>query len=133
MVDYLVSDVIIQAGKNIDEAHVDSIDAVRVQSRPLISLSDAVIEEHQELKRFLRTKLYNHPKVREVMDEARATLRTLFEAYFEDPSRLPPEHQALVARADAEGGMTARARVVADYVAGMTDRFAYQERERIAK
>ena len=133
MVDYLVCDVIVQAGANITEAQVDSIDAVRRQSRPLISLSDTVIEEHQELKRFLRTKLYNHPKVRGVMDEARATLRMLFEAYLNEPSRLPSEHQALVARADAEGGMAARARVVADYVAGMTDRFAYQERERMTR
>ncbi len=131
MVDYLVSDVIVQAERNIVESKVEDIDAVRRQSQPLISLSDAVLDEHQELKRFLRTKLYNHPRVREVMDEARATLRTLFEAYLGDPSRLPPEHQSLVARADAEGGRKARARVVADYVAGMTDRFAYQEKERI--
>ena len=61
------------------------------------------------------------------MDEASATLKGFFEAYMKEPSRLPPEHQALVQRADADGGPAARARVVADYVAGMTDRFAYQE------
>ena len=132
MVDYLVSDVIMQAERNIAESKVDSIDAVRRQSRALISLSDEVLEEHQELKRFLRNRLYNHPKVRQVMEEARATLKILFEGYFGNPSWLPPEHQALVARADAEGGKAARARVVADYVAGMTDRFAFQERERFA-
>jgi dGTPase len=132
MVDYLVSDLIMRSERNIAQAKVDSIDAVRQQPRPLISLSDAVSNEHQELKRFLRTKLYNHPKVREVMDEARATLRMLFEAYLNDPTRLPPEHQMLVARANAEGGAAARARVVADYVAGMTDRFAFQERDRIS-
>ncbi len=70
MVDYLVSDLIVQSQKNIVESGVDSIQAVRAHSRPLISLSDDVLDEHQELKRFLRTKLYNHPKVREVMDEA---------------------------------------------------------------
>jgi dGTPase len=131
MVDYLVSDLIVQSGCNISQAKVDSIDAVRQQSHPLILLSDPVLEEHQELKRFLRTKLYSHPKVREVMDEARATIRMLFEAYLNDPTRLPTEHQLLVARADAEGGASARARVVADYVAGMTDRFAYVERARL--
>ena len=68
---------------------------MRAHARPLISLSEDVLEQHQELKRFLRTKLYNHPKVREVMDEAGATLKTLFEAYMKDPSRLPPEHQSL--------------------------------------
>ena len=131
MVDCLVSDVIIQSQKNIVESSVDSIQAVRAQPRQLISLSDDVLSEHQELKRFLRTKLYNHPKVREVMDEAGATLKGLFEAYMEDPSRLPPEHQTLVERAEAGGGRSAAARVVADYVAGMTDRFAYQERDKL--
>jgi dGTPase len=130
MVDHLVSDVIIQAQRNIDESKVESIDAVRRLQKPLVSLSDPVVEEHQELKRFLRTRLYNHPKVREVMDEARKTLRELFEAYLRNPSVLPAEHQALVSRAEAGGGMAARARVVADYVAGMTDRFAFQERSR---
>jgi dGTPase len=131
MVDYLVSDVIMQSQKNIAESSVDSIQAVRAHPRPLISLSDEVLSEHQELKRFLRTKLYNHPKVREVMDEAGATLTGLFEAYMKDPSRLPPEHQTLVERAEAGGGRSAAARVVADYVAGMTDRFAYQERDKL--
>src|SRR5690349_6989286 len=131
MVDYLVSDLIVQSKKNIEESRVDSIQAVRAQSRPLISLSEAVLDEHQELKRFLRTKLYNHPKVREVMDEAGGTLKELFDSYMDDPSRLPPEHQSLVARAESDGGKPARARVVADYVAGMTDRFAYVERKRV--
>jgi dGTPase len=132
MVDFLVSDLIVQSQRNISEAGVDSIDAVRIHARPLIALSGQALEQHQELKRFLRTKLYNHPKVREVMDEASATLKTLFEAYMKDPSRLPTEHQSLAARADAAGGISARARVVADYVAGMTDRFAYVEGARIA-
>jgi dGTPase len=133
MVDYLVSDLIVQSKKNIEDSGVDSIQAVRAQSRPLISLSDGVLDEHQELKRFLRARLYNHPKVREVMDEAGSTLKDLFDAYMEDPSRLPAEHQALVARAEGDGGKPARARVVADYVAGMTDRFAYVEASRLRK
>ena len=133
MVDYLVSDLIVNSEKNIATARVDHIDAVRAQSRPLVVLSDEVLSEHQELKRFLRSRLYNHPKVRDVMDEAIDTLKLLFGAYMKDPSHLPPEHQALVQRADAEGGQAARARVVADYVAGMTDRFAYGECARLAE
>ncbi|HUQ09445.1 MAG TPA: deoxyguanosinetriphosphate triphosphohydrolase [Steroidobacteraceae bacterium] len=130
MIDYLVSDLVEQATRNIRDAKVDSIDAVRAQAKPLISLSDAVLEEHQELKRFLRTRLYNHPKVREVMDQARATLRMLFNAYMDDSKRLPAEHQSLVEKAEAASGTCGRARVVADYVAGMTDRFAFTESER---
>jgi dGTPase len=132
MVDYLVSDLIVQSERNVAAAGVDHVDAVRAYSSPLIALSDDAMAQHQELKRFLRAKLYNHPRVKEVMDEASTTLKTLFEAYLEDPSRLPTEHQTLVLRADAEGGMPARARVVADYVAGMTDRFAYNEKLRMA-
>jgi dGTPase len=131
MVDYLVSDVITESQKNIVESSVDSIQAVRAHSRQLISLSDNVLSEHQELKRFLRSKLYNHPSVREVMDEAGATLKGLFEAYMKEPSRLPPEHQSLFERAESGGGRAAAARVVADYVAGMTDRFAYQEWDKL--
>jgi len=131
MADHLVGDVIVASGRNISAAQVKHIDDVRARSRPLISLSEEVLEEHQELKRFLRAKLYNHPKVRQVMEEASATLKLLFEAYLKDPSLLPPEHQSLVQRADAEGGTPARARVVADYVAGMTDRFAYIESGRL--
>ena len=131
MIDYLVSDVIVRSMKNITDSKVDSIQAVRAQSQPLISLSEEVLAHHHELKRFLRAKLYNHPKVREVMDEAGATLTGLFEAYMKDPTRLPPEHQSLAARAGVVGGKPAAARVVADYVAGMTDRFAYQERDRL--
>jgi len=132
MVDYLVSDVIVQTSRNIAEAKVDSIDAVRLQPRPLVALSDEVLEEHQELKRFLRAKLYNHPKVRDVMNEARDTLKKLFEAYLHDPSLLPAEHRALATRAADEGGKPALARVVADYVAGMTDRFAFVELVRLS-
>ena len=130
MVDYLVGDVIVASGRNISAAHVKHIDEVRAQSRPLIGLSEEVLEDHQELKRFLRSKLYNHPKVKQVMEEASATLKLLFEAYLKDPTRLPPEHQSLVQRADAEGP-SACARVVADYVAGMTDRFAFLERTKL--
>jgi dGTPase len=133
MIDHLVSDLIVQAGANIAAAKVGSVDAVRQHSRPLIELSDVVMEEHQELKRFLRTKLYNHPKVKEVMDRARDTLQELFEAYLRDPSLLPAEHQALADRADAEGGKAGRARVVADYVAGMTDRFVFLEKSRMGR
>jgi dGTPase len=131
MVDYLVSDVILQSQANIAETSVNSIEAVRAHPKPLIALSNDVLAQHQELKRFLRAKLYNHPKVRDVMDEAGATLTGLFEAYMKDSTRLPPEHQSLFLRAESAHGKSAAARVVADYVAGMTDRFAYQEREKL--
>jgi dGTPase len=132
MVDHLVSDLIENTARNIREVRVESIEDVRAQPRPLVALGDAAKDEHQELKRFLRTNLYNHPNVRDVMDEAGATLKKLFEAYMQDVARLPAEHQALALREEAENGVAARARVIADYIAGMTDRFAFVERNRIA-
>lgn len=131
MVDYLVSDLIEHTGKSVLEARVESIDDVRSHSQPLVALSSVAKEEHQELKRYLRNNLYNHPKVRDVMDEASTTLKQLFEAYMQDATRLPAEHLALAHRAAADGGNAARARVIADYVAGMTDRFAFVERSRL--
>jgi dGTPase len=133
MVDYLVSDLIEHTGKNVREARVETIEDVRAHSQPLVALSAAAKEEHQELKRFLRANLYNHPKVRDVMDEASSTLKRLFEAYMQDASRLPAEHLALALKAEESGGESARARVIADYVAGMTDRFAFVERTRLER
>jgi dGTPase len=131
MIDYLVGDLVDTSDAAIADSGVRDIDDVRNQQRPLISLSDDALGEHQELKRFLRAKLYNHPQVQQVMIDARATIKALFDAYLTEPSRLPAEHQALVARAAQEGGMSARARVVADYVAGMTDRFAFAEKTKL--
>jgi dGTPase len=132
MVDYLVSDLILHSERAISESKVAIIDDVRAQPRPLISLSETALDEHQELKRFLRTNLYNHPQVIDVMNEARATIKILFDAYMKEPTRLPQEHLALALRAEANGDIAARARVVADYVAGMTDRFAFVERDKLA-
>jgi dGTPase len=131
MVDYLVSDLIEHTGKSVREARVETIEDVRAHSQPLVALSAAAKDEHQELKRFLRANLYNHPQVRDVMDEASTTLKRLFEAYMQDATRLPAEHLALAIKAEESGGESARARVIADYVAGMTDRFAFVERKRL--
>ena len=100
MVDYLVSDLIMETQRNIAAYRVDSIDAVRQQPRPLVSLSDEVMAEHQELKRFLRAKLYNHPKVKEVMDEARTTLKELFGAYLRIDPCFRPNTRHWLARAE---------------------------------
>jgi len=131
MIDYFVNELIVTAQRNIDDSRVGSIDDVRKLNHPLIALSEPVFEEHQELKRFLRVKLYNHPRVREVMEEARSTLKELFEAYLRNPTLLPSEHELLVSNAGAKRGAPSRARVVSDYVAGMTDRFAITERARL--
>jgi dGTPase len=83
------------------------------------------------LKGFLRDHLYRHYRVQRMTRKARAVVTDLFQAFMEDLLLLPDEHRAAAARLEAEQGATGRARAVADYVAGMTDRYAISEHERI--
>ncbi len=132
MINELVVDLIRTTQSQIAAAKVASIDAVRRQPKPLVSLSDAMYSNHLELKRFLNARLYRHPQVVAVMANAQRVLREVFEALFTDIHLLPPDHRQAAERAQAERGVAGRARVVADYVAGMTDRFAFLEHARIA-
>jgi dGTPase len=78
----------------------------------------------RDVKAFLFAHMYRHPSVRGVRDQADAIVRRLFEAYLADPSTMPPEWAGRAAAGE-------RARAVADYIAGMTDRFAIHEHARL--
>jgi dGTPase len=131
IIDALVSDLVQASQAAIDAAGVDHIDAVRARSQPLIAFSPRMREQNLALKRFLNAELYQHHRVYRVMEKARRVVGELFEALFDNPRLLPPESYALSRRLEADEGEAARARVVADYVAGMTDRFALDEHERL--
>jgi dGTPase len=94
-------------------------------------MSESVREEHLELKRFLNTNLYRHYRVLRMTNKARKVLRELFEVFMHDIDLLPGEHRVAAASAEREHGKAGRARVVADYVAGMTDRYAIIEHRRL--
>lgn len=126
MIDYVVTDLIVATKARIAAVEPQDINGVREQKQPLVAFSDEVFEQHVALKRFLMTNLYKHRKVREMTDKARGMVRTLFEKYMTGAIRMPDEFSAAALEADEAG----RARVVADYVAGMTDRFAIKEYER---
>ena len=98
---------------------------------PLLKFSDAVREEHLELKRYLREHLYRHYRVLRMTTKAGRMLRELFEAMMDDVDLMPTEHQDAARRMEAEAGRPGRARAVADYIAGMTDRFAILEHRRL--
>jgi dGTPase len=83
------------------------------------------------LKRFLNTNLYRHHRVLGMTDKARKVLRELFEGLMRDIDLLPREHRDAAAAAETAAGSAGRARVVADYVAGMTDRYAINEHRRL--
>ncbi|MDH3757888.1 MAG: deoxyguanosinetriphosphate triphosphohydrolase, partial [Gammaproteobacteria bacterium] len=84
--------------------------------------------QHRLLKQFLHQHLYGHEQKLEMTRKVQTVLRDLFETFMSDVSRMPAEFAAAAGRGDA----AARARVVADYIAGMTDRYAFAEHRRIS-
>jgi dGTPase len=129
MIDSLVTDLYATSRDAIAGADPRSIDDVRALDRPLIGFSAPFIEVQATLKGFLRRHLYTHPHVRQMTDQARETIRALFDAFTEDYTRMPEKHAARALEAERREGRAGGVRVVADYIAGMTDRFALQARE----
>ena len=127
MINTVVTDLIDQTRANILVVEPQSIGDVRRAGKPLVSMSDEVYEQHVGLKRFLSKHLYRHEKKLEMTAKVQAVLKDLFKTYMTDVSKMPPQFSATAKSQDEPG----RARVVADYVAGMTDRFAIAEHERI--
>jgi len=129
MINRVVINLIEESQHRIDAAGVGGIDEVRAHAAPLIGYSEAVQEQTLELKRFLRTRLYTHYRVRRMSAKAERVVKDLFAVLLDDPRLLPPKYQDRVQRQGADRGRAAR--VVADYIAGMTDRFAILEHSRL--
>jgi dGTPase len=125
-----VVDLIETSTRCLEEAAPADIDAVRTQGQPLIAFSDGMREQNLELKRFLRTRLYRHYRVHRMTAKAARTITALFTAFLDDPRLLPSDVQQQAAMKEEQHGKDGRARVVADYIAGMTDRYAIAEYER---
>jgi dGTPase len=130
MINRVVVDLIRTSQALLEAANPASIEEVRSQSRPLIALSDSTREEHVELMHFLRERLYRHYKVLRMTAKARRVVTELFEAFLADIQLMPPEHREAATRGETQG-TAARARAVADYIAGMTDRYAILEHRRL--
>tara|TARA_R110000787_G_scaffold20281_22_gene60429 strand:+ start:1663 stop:2808 length:1146 start_codon:yes stop_codon:yes gene_type:complete len=131
IINTLTTDLIQASQRRIEVANLGSIDDVRSQPGPLVGYSDAVKEENVQLKRFLRESMYMHHQVYRVMSKARTVVRNLYEALFSDPKLMPPEFHQEAQRMEQRVGEAGRARAVADYIAGMTDRYALDEHERL--
>lgn len=131
MINGIVVDVVESSAARIADAAPASIDAVRAHGDVLVDMSEPMRREHLELKQFLREKLYRHYRVQRMTRKARNVVSGLFGAFMEDVVLMPDEHRANAQRHEAEQGMAGRARAVADYVAGMTDRYAISEHERL--
>jgi dGTPase len=130
MINHLVTDLIDSSAARLKASGVRSIAEVRSHPNALIGFSDATRELNFALKSFLREELYKHYKVRRMTTKARRVVRDLFEAFFIDPKLMPDEHEART-RLELVPGPAGRARAVADYIAGMTDRYAILEHGRL--
>jgi dGTPase len=131
MIDYAVNDLIDASTAAVSAAAPRSVADVRARPDPLLAFSDTVRDEHLELKRFLRERLYKHYRVLRMTTKAKRVVRDLFEAMFGDVDLMPTEHQEVARRLEASDRPSGRARAVADYIAGMTDRFAILEHRRL--
>jgi dGTPase len=124
LLDRLVTDLAAETARALAEARVGSPAEVRRQPRPLVRFSREISGLQRELKEFLYAGLYHHPRVLEATKRAERTLGDLYRHYRVQPDALPPH---VVARFPEEG----EARAIADYIAGMTDRFALAEHEKL--
>jgi len=115
----MVNDLIGETRRRIAEAGVETVDDVRAAGRALVGFSGVMRAEERALKRFMYAELYHHPRQKEAGAAAAVIVSALFAAYLDDPRRLPDGWQATMPEAEPE-----RSRHVADFIAGMTDRFA---------
>jgi len=122
IINTLVLDLVNTTRMNVENSGVQTLDEVRL-APPLAAFSPALLDEHRELKRFLLRHLYRHYKVARMSAKAGRIISDLYMAFTGDARLLPPAHQA---RESLEG-----ARAVADYIAGMTDRYAMREHRQI--
>ena len=122
IINTLILDLVATTRSNIETHHVQTLDELK-KAPQLAAFSPAVLEEHRELKRFLRQNVYRHYKVARMSAKATRIVTDLYTAFMSDTRLLPAEHQQRVASLGA--------RAVADYIAGMTDRYAIREHRRI--
>jgi len=128
MINKVVTDLIDQTRRNIEKAGPASIADVRNAGKALVTMSNDVYAQHLGLKKFLNIHLYRHEQKLAMTAKVQAVLRDLFATFMADVDTMPVQFSAAAEAQDEEG----RARVVADYIAGMTDRYALAEHERIA-
>jgi dGTPase len=124
----MVEDVIAVARTRLQTSQPQSAQAIRDMEGPIIRFSKPLFQNLKAIKSFLFTRMYRAPSVVAERQRVTAMVNDLFPLFLDDPALLPPEWRADVARARDRSEL---ARAVLDYVAGMTDRFAIQEHDRL--
>jgi dGTPase len=131
MINVMVVDLIDTSRENIKKANLTNIEDVRQQKTTLISFSKNMSKQKLELKQFLRDKLYQHYRVLRMSKKATDVISALFDAFMNDLQILPPEALAHCNDLKDKNSEEGLARGISDYIAGMTDRYAIVEYERI--
>ena len=131
IINELVSNLVSQSIETIKRKQPKSIDDVRNEVKPLIQYSESMYLKNRELKSFLNKNLYQHYKVHRMSQKAKNIILELYNAFYDDPKLMPEEYQQYVNVGLKNKGVEGKARAVADYIAGMTDRYAIAEHERM--
>ncbi len=131
LINTLVTDLTVTSRANLLRSAPQSIDQVRLLKKPLIAFSAELRAQATGLNQFLREHLYRHHQVYRMTVKAQQVLQELFAAFFDKPRLMPPEDFEAAVAAEKTGGEAGRARIVADFIAGMTDRYALDEHERL--
>jgi dGTPase len=125
IIDRMVTDLSLTVEEQLAAQQIRTLADVRAFGRPLVCLSPALDAQRLELKAFLMDNLYRHYRVIRMTEKARRVMTELFQAYMSEPKQLPPHVL------DRQRLGDALPRVIADYIAGMTDRFALEEHRKL--
>jgi dGTPase len=125
----MVADVIETSRTELERAQATSVEEIRNLGRTVIRFSDGMWQDLGAIRRFLFTRMYRAPAVMKIRAEVTGVVEELFPLFLEDPASMPSDWANYIAEAGSDRTMLAR--IVADYIAGMTDRFALQEHARL--
>jgi dGTPase len=126
LIGVMIEDAVAEAERRLGALEPRSANDVRQAPTAMVAFSEAMQRELDQLRAFLTVRVYRHPRIDRIMGEAEGVVRDLFERYNDDPAALPPEW-----REQAPPEASAYARHIADFIAGMTDRFALAEHRRL--
>ena len=128
MIGIMIADVLAETERRLKEDNIQTPEDVRLAKRQMVQFSRGVYDDLTRLRAFLYQNMYKHFKLNRTRSYAKRTLNEMFHLFIKEPDTLPTEWFQLVCARDTE---TARARVICDYIAGMTDAFAIDEHRRL--
>ena len=125
MINSMVRDLLVETERRLEALRPETSADIRHAADPVVAFSDELLGYDKTLRKFLRLNIYRHYKVNRMTSHARRVVRDLFETFMHEPECLPDDWRA------KPGDTAAQARLAADYIAGMTDRYALREHHRL--